>query len=85
MLRWTRISPGLEAVRTLSGTLESAQPIQSIFGVWAFEEVRKKSGSFDLTWFAHWTFEERRERRMVSVEFGILPSGLGFMFMGNGG
>ena len=68
----------------LRGT-RTYQPIQSIFGVWVFEEVRKKSGSLDLTWFAHWTFEERRERRMVSVEFGI-PSGLGSMFfMGNRG
>ena len=27
MLRWTKISPGFDAVTTLSGTRESAQPI----------------------------------------------------------
>ena len=29
MLRWTKMSPGMEAVMTDSGTRESEQPIQS--------------------------------------------------------
>ncbi len=29
MFRWTKMSPGREAVKTDSGTRESAQPIQS--------------------------------------------------------
>lgn len=31
IFRWTKISPGLEAVMTDSGTLESEQPIQRVY------------------------------------------------------
>lgn len=64
MFRWTKISPGLQAMMTLSGTRESAQPIQRTLGAWPLAVCLKKSGSYRSTSVAHCAFDDRR--RLIS-------------------
>jgi len=44
MLRWAKMEPGGRFSSVVSGTRESEQPSQRIWGCWPFARVGKRSG-----------------------------------------
>jgi len=56
MLRCVKTSPGWQPRMVVSGTRESAQPIQRTFGAWPFALLAKKDVSFEATLAAHSLF-----------------------------
>ena len=71
MFRCTKISPGRDPVRDVSGTRESEQPIQRMEGACEVAREEKRSGLEEEIWETHSALPERTFEMMGSLSGGL--------------